>query len=76
MIIFYRRLRGLYRTHSDLQSSGGPPDGLRTTLKRLRHRETTTTSLSENPQVTALPGLGSLTEIGPHSTMGYAGAEW
>ena len=35
----------------------------------MRHRETTATSFSEQPQITALPGFGTLMENGQHSAM-------
>ena len=72
---FWSTIEGPQWTHSDPLSSRGPPEGLETFLHNLWHRETTATSISENPQITASPGLGSLMEIGQHSTMRCAGAK-
>ena len=63
LAIFDRRLRGPHWTHSNLPSSGGPLDGLLTFLNQLWHC------------FTVLPGLGSLMEIGQHSTMWRARME-
>ncbi len=60
---------------TNLLSSRGPQGGLGTFLHHLWHRETTTTSLSENPQIMAPPGLGSLMEIDQESTMRCTRAE-
>ncbi len=73
--IFDRISRGPHWTHSDLPRSGGPPEGLETFLHHLWHRKTTTTSLSENHHIMALPGLGSFMEIGQSSTMRCARLE-
>ena len=62
--------------HSDLLSSRGPPDERGTFLYHLWHRATTTTSLSENPQITVSLGLGSIMEIRQCATMKRARAKW